>query len=303
MDSVYRVEGNDVIGYWYRGLSRGCRLCMKGSKIVIFVTGICGVDCYYCPISRERRSSEAFYVDEEKIHEITTIIDEASFVRAEGASITGGEPMQRYDLTIKIIQLLKDTFGQSFHMHLYTSGLGATKNAIKYLDVVGLDEIRFHIVNDSIWKLIEYAVKNTAMDVGIEIPAIPGNDEEIWRIVLRADRIGVKFINLNEMEVSETNLDRILFRGYRIAENGKTVVGSMETAKRILAKAIQNGISIPIHLCPAQFKDSIQQRARMLRKARMCANIDDKVTEDGMIIRGDEEMEPRLDVCAPLLRH
>lgn len=302
MGFAHSIIGNEVIGYWYKELPNGCKLCMKGSKIVIFVTGVCGIDCYYCPISRERRLFGAFYVDEEKVDNATTILDEASIVKAEGASITGGEPMQRYDLVVNIIHLLKDAFGQKFHIHLYTSGFGATRNAIKYLDKIGLDEIRFHIVSESVWKLVEYSVKETSMDVGIEIPVIPGEEDNVWETILKANSIGVKFVNLNEMEVSETNVERVLFRGFKIRENGRSVVGSAETAKNILIRAQQHGINTSIHFCTVQFKDFVQQRARTIRKARTCMNVGDEVTEDGMIIREGVEMEPRLSLCAPIIR-
>ena len=73
MGYAYRVEGNSVIGYWYKDLPKGCKLCMKGAKAVIFITGICGLDCFYCPISVERRFVGALYVDEEKVFRLNEI--------------------------------------------------------------------------------------------------------------------------------------------------------------------------------------------------------------------------------------
>ena len=91
------------------------------------------------------------------------------------------------------------------------------------MDRVGLDEIRFHIVNDSLWKLVEFAVRETSMDVGIEVPAIPGEEERLWRIVTEANRIGAKFVNLNELEATETNIQNLMFRGFKLDEDGKVV--------------------------------------------------------------------------------
>jgi hypothetical protein len=301
MGSAYSVVGNDIVGYWYKDLPKGCKLCMRGSKIVVFITGICGVDCYYCPISTERRFMGALYVDEERVTRIEEIVEEAYIVRAEGASITGGEPFQRYDLTVKVIEVLKDYLGPDFHIHLYTSGLGASREAVRYLDKVGLDEIRFHIVDDSLWKLIEFSVRETSMDVGIEVPAIPGEEERLWRIVTEASRIGVKFVNLNELEATETNVQNLMFRGFRLGEDGKVVVGSAETAKRIVFRAAEEKLPISVHYCPAIYKEFVQLRGRMIRKARTCAGEGDRVTDYGYIIRDGEEMEPRLSSCAPLV--
>ncbi len=300
MTFAHSIVGNDIVGYWYGELAKGCKLCMKGAKVVIFITGICGLDCYYCPISRERRFVGAFYTDEERITRLGEILDEIALVRAEGVSITGGEPFQRYDLTTKVIKLLKEVHGPSFHIHLYTSGLGASREAVKYLSSIGLDEIRFHIVNNSLWKLVEFVTRETPMDVGIEVPAIPGEEEKLWGMIIKANEVGVKFVNINELEVSETNVRGILFRGFRIDESGKAVVGSAETAKRVMQKAVESGLSIAIHYCPALYKDFVQQRARMIRKARTCAGERDRVTEEGYLISDGREVEPRLEVCAPL---
>ena len=241
-------------------------------------------------------------MDEEKVFRLNEIIDEISIIRAEGASITGGEPMQRYDLVVKVIRMLKDYLGRDFHIHLYTSGFGATKEAIKYLDKIGLDEIRFHIVNDSVWKLVEFAAKNTSMDVGIEVPAIPGEEDRLWRIVLKAAELGAKFVNINELEVSETNIEKLLFRGFKIDSSGRAVVGSSETALKVVEMAAREGINIAVHFCPAIYKDVVQHRARMVRKARMCTSVNDIVTEDGYIVIDGEEVEPRLELCAPMVK-
>uniref|UniRef100_A0A7C4BE99 Radical SAM protein n=1 Tax=Ignisphaera aggregans TaxID=334771 RepID=A0A7C4BE99_9CREN len=302
MGSARSVIGNDYVGYWYGELAEGCKLCMRGVKTVIFITGICGLDCYYCPISRERRFIGALYADEERVSGLREILDEVVLVRAEGASITGGEPFQRYDLVVKVIRLLKEVFGVAFHIHLYTSGLGASREAVRYLDRIGLDEIRFHIVNDSLWRLVDFAAKETSMDVGIEVPAIPGEEERLWSIITKASEVGVKFVNINELEVSETNVRSILFRGFKIDGSGKAVIGSAEVAKKALQKAVERGLSIAVHFCPAFYKDFIQQRARMIRKARTCAGEGDSVTEEGCLVREGREVEPRLELCAPLFR-
>jgi pyruvate formate-lyase activating enzyme-like uncharacterized protein len=302
MGSAYSVIGNDVIGYWYGELAKGCKLCMRGAKVVIFITGICGLDCYYCPISRERRFIGALYADEEQVARLREILDEVILVRAEGASITGGEPFQRYDLTVKVIKLLKEAFGSAFHIHLYTAGLGASREAVRYLAEVGLDEIRFHIVNDTLWKLVEFSARETPMNVGIEVPAIPGEEERLWSIITKASEVGVKFVNINELEVSETNVRNILFRGFKINESGKAVIGSAEVAKRVIQKAVESGLQVPVHFCPVFYKDFVQQRVRMIRKARTCAGEGDRVTEEGYLISDGIEIEPRLEVCAPLVK-
>ena len=298
MDYVHRIYGNDVAGWWYGELPKGCKLCMKGAKVVVFITGLCGIDCFYCPLSMDRRKMGAFYADEEKVHRVEDILEEISFVQAEGISITGGEPFQRYDLVVAVIEMVKSVMGMKFHIHLYTSGLGATKSSIKYLDRIGLDEIRFHIVNDSIWKLVEYAVKNTSMDVGIEIPALPNDWEGLWRIVIKAESLGVKFVNINELEVSETNVNNILLRGFRLSRDGRTVYGSSIVATDIVKKALEQKLKTSIHFCPAIYKDAIQHRERLKRKSAICKNKNDEISDDGLLVRDGIDIIPMISICS-----
>jgi len=47
-------------GSRYTYLPVGCKLCRKGSKLVLFVTGVCNNSCFYCPVSREKIGEMSF---------------------------------------------------------------------------------------------------------------------------------------------------------------------------------------------------------------------------------------------------
>lgn len=301
MVSVHRLNDMGIHDIWYGELPKGCIYCISGAKAIIFISGLCGVDCYYCPISFERRKSTAFYIDEERFRNISDIVDEISMIRAKGASISGGEPFQIYHMAVNIIKMLKDVFGSDFHIHLYTSGYGATKEAIKNLSRIGLDEIRFHIVNHSILKLVEFSVRETYIDVGIEIPAIP-DVEWLWRIVIEANNANAKFVNINELEVSETNIDNILIRGYKINKDGRSIEGSLETAIKVVEKAYSEQLRISVHVCSARFKDLVQHRNRLKRKSIICAMPNDTVNDDGTIKRKGEDIIPMLNMCSDYIK-
>jgi len=297
---VYSIHSMGLYGTWYGFLPKGCIYCIKGSKAVIFTTGICGNKCYYCPISFERRSYNSFYIDEERFKNFSELIDEIALIKAEGASITGGEPFQMFYMVINIIKILKDFFGDNFHIHLYTSGYGVSKEAIRRVASARLDEIRFHMVNTTIFKLIEFAIKETDMDVGIEIPAIP-DTEWLWKIALEANNLGVKFINLNEFEVSETNIESILIHGYKVKDDGRGVEGSYEIALKVIERAYRENLKTSIHLCPAIYKDVVQHRNRLRRKALMCVGPDISINDDGTIKIKDKEDIPTFNVCSDYL--
>jgi len=289
---------DETLGAWIGRLPKGCELCMQGSKIVVFVTGMCYVNCPYCPISFERRHRDAFFVDEERVDRLDKIIDEAVLVGAEGASITGGEPLCRIDIVSEVLKMLKDVMGTEFHIHLYTTGWMASRALLKEIERLGLDELRIHPVAEWSWRVLEKAIEALSIDIGVEIPAIP-RLEALKYVVLRAAKLGAKFVNLNELEATESNYFYIAFSGYRIAEDGRSVVGSREAALQLLEWVERCGIDIDVHFCPAVFKDRVQHRSRLRRKALMCRTPTQSVTDDGLIRDRDKEYVPTLDRCAP----
>ena len=58
-------------------MPRGCQLCVRGSKLVLFVTGLCSMKCYYCPISDMKRNKDDVWANEWKIEKTDDIIKEA----------------------------------------------------------------------------------------------------------------------------------------------------------------------------------------------------------------------------------
>ena len=129
--------------YFVGELPKGCQLCVKGAKLVLFTTGVCPRDCFYCPLSPWRRE-DVIYANERPVKDELDILEEAKIQEALGAGVTGGDPLAKLERTVRYIQLLKENFGENFHIHLYTTGALATRDALGKLYDAGLDEIRFH---------------------------------------------------------------------------------------------------------------------------------------------------------------
>jgi pyruvate formate-lyase activating enzyme-like uncharacterized protein len=280
---VYRFV-KDVYAF-VGDLPEGCKLCIRGGKVVVFVTGLCDENCFYCPVSRDKLGHDKVFADEEPAHNIDQLLDEIDAVGAEGASITGGDPLVKPDRTIYIIRSLKEYYGSDFHIHLYTSGLYATVDILRSLEKAGLDEIRFHIVREELaLERIAHAVRVLRrVDVGVEIPMLPDRVEWVKKLIMKLEELGVKFINLNELEVSPSNINALMMRGYRIAKAKPVVEGSEEAALSIVRWAYDMGFRISVHYCPARYKDRVQMRVRLIRKALRIAKPYQRVTSEGMI--------------------
>jgi len=275
-------------------LAKGCRLCVQGKKLVLFVTGLCSRQCYFCPISDQKKNKDVVYANERPVKGFSQIVEEAESCDAKGAGITGGDPLVRIDRTVDYIRRLKKRFGKDFHIHLYTPLENVDRKTLLRLYRAGLDEIRFHpdLDDSRLWERIGLA-EDLDWDVGIEIPVIPDKRKEILELI---DYVKgkVKFVNLNELELSDTNASSLVERGFRAKDEiSYGVKGSGRLALQVLEKC--GRIGIRAHYCTATLKDRFQLARRIRRRAKNVAQKSDKVTAEGILVRGAiylDEMVP-----------
>lgn len=262
-------------------LAKGCQQCVRGSKMVLFVTGICPRNCFYCPVSDDRMQKDVIKADEWVVEKDSDIIEECEAISAEGCGITGGDPLSKLDRTIHYIKLLKEKFGSDFHIHLYTSLDLVTEDKLKELYDAGLDEIRFHLdlESDELWSRIDLA-KKFDWDVGVEIPLVPNLRNETFKMVEFLNR-KIDFLNLNELEISDSNSCELVDRGYKSKDGiSYGVKGSVELGMEIMDKFEGN-----VHLCTCKLKDKVQLGNRIKRRAKNVALSTDRV-QDGILTRG-----------------
>ncbi len=299
-------------------LAKGCQLCVQGKKMVLFVTGLCSCRCYFCPISDQKKNKDVIYANEWPIKNFKNIIEEAKLCSSKGAGFTGGDPLVKIERTTKLIKLLKKTFGKKFHIHLYTPLNLINEKNLKKLHSAGLDEIRVHpdLDNKKLWNRIDLlkskkfstglqpAVKHSVLyqgekfldskkasrlsfesfnwKAGVEIPVVPGKKKQtISLIMFIKDK--VDFLNLNELEISDSNASHLVEKGFKPKDDISYGVKGSETLAKELLKYCKN---INVHYCTATLKDRVQLAKRIKRRAKNIAKPYDKVTSEGMLIRG-----------------
>ncbi len=263
-------------------LPQGCKLCLKGSKMVLFVTGICGKGCFYCPLSGARKGKDVTYADEVPVKNDLEIILECKAIDAEGTGITGGDPLIKARRTLKYVKMLKKEFGCEHHIHLYTNGMYAERDLLKQLKDAGLDEIRFHPSRE-FWDRIAVA-KELGMFAGAELPAMPGEEYKIKEFIEYLVKIEADFLNLNQLEFSPENALQLKQRGHSLEEGEMSAVrGSERTALSVIKWARTEGISLPIHYCPSYVKDSVQTKKRLLRRAKNVRRPYEEISVDGLV--------------------
>ncbi|MDV0446536.1 hypothetical protein MsAg5_03810 [Methanosarcinaceae archaeon Ag5] len=271
-----------ISGSFARYLSDGCVCCQKGAKMVLFVTGRCHRDCFYCPLSDERKDRDVVFANERLVLSDADVLAEAAAMNAEGTGITGGEPLLELDAVCRYISLLKDNFGSGHHIHLYTS-VAADAGTIQKLAAAGLDEIRFHPPRED-WRQLsgsdfEKSIRTAAAAgilAGIEIPALPGAVD----VAVFAKSVDC-FLNLNELEFSENNADAMKEHGFSLIDNESNAVsGSREIARQAF------DVGGKVNFCSSRYKDAVQLRLRLIRTASQNARAFDEITSDGTVIYG-----------------
>jgi hypothetical protein len=241
--------------------------------------------CYYCPLSERKKGKDLIFANERQVFSDEDILDEARSIGAQGTGITGGDPLDVMDRTMHYIMLLKTEFGPEHHIHLYTSTVDGKK--FQALVQAGLDELRIHPQVET-WEHLDLeriaeSIKDLGIPVGFEVPAIPGEERGLECLIDFADRNGFDFVNLNELEFSSTNAEAMKDRGFEVIDDVSSAVkGSAVMAKGLLKKERR----VAVHFCTSSFKDAVQLRNRIKRRARRVAEKHDLVTEEGLLIKG-----------------
>ena len=296
-------------------LPMGCVQCREGAKLVLFVTGMCDKECFYCPVSREKMYRDVMFANERAIHppragqpqaeHWADLFDECDLIGAKGAGITGGDPMVNPQRVVEVVQALKARYGAQFHIHLYTS-CAFDLAWIARLKQAGLDEIRYHPEVDDYERMeqswhapaIREAIR-VGLTTTIEIPCIPGREKGILELAQFAEAAGCNGLNMNELEFSEPNIANLKARGYQLAnDESQMVAGSRETGmavldgwRRLAQSSGRMGQSrgtsgFAVHFCSSPYKDAIQLMQRFRRRASRTARPFEEQTDEGTLVFG-----------------
>jgi pyruvate formate-lyase activating enzyme-like uncharacterized protein len=267
--------------------------------MVLLVSGECDTGCFYCPLSLEKKGKGVIFANERRCADDVEIIKEAEMMDAQGTGITGGDPVSCLDRTIHYIKMLKERFGKKHHIHLYTSSLDTA--AYAKLEEAGLDELRIHPPLAKWAKMTATGLKafkkRTHMRVGFEVPSLPGKEKALRSLLEYAQDAGLDFVNINELEFSEGNWDVLAKKDYKVKDE---VSAAVKGSEELALEMVTTNSQIPVHYCSSSFKDSVQLRKRLKRRAIRAASPADVVTEDGTLLKG--VVEGPTDEIIELLR-
>ena len=284
--------------------TEGCIQCQMGSKLVLFITGHCHWMCDYCPLSENRREIDWMFANERRVEigDWDAVIEEARAMNATGAGITGGDPVMARERVLEACKILKNEFGDDFHLHMYTSIPFKAEWANDFAEA-GLDEIRFHFLDLESEKYTETmaACVESGMLTGVEIPCEPDKENELMELLETMRDMPVQFLNLNELEITVGNHNNMELRGFNLSDEITAgAAGSGELATRMRDRVMAASIGAPdpeegtvrepypyhLKFCTATYKDSGQLRRRFIRRGEHTISPHEILTEDGTLLFG-----------------
>ncbi len=211
-------------------ISPGCRSCFENDPFRRnFVCGArCNVSCGYCSEKLPKEpDKEWFLLTKANIHRDSYDPDYApSAISFSG----GGEPLLYLDVIEGYMRVFQDVAPRMKSrpwFYLYTNGLLASREVLLRLKDLGFDEIRFHLgasdFSKEVYRNMEEAVRYFKA-VTVETPAWPLHRNKLFESLPILNEMGVKHLNLGEIELKKHNIDRIsallpdgeMYQGYEL---------------------------------------------------------------------------------------
>lgn len=189
-----------------RPISPGCMICKTGAWLCTFIGTKCNCFCPNCPndmVNFGIDISTAHMYGEADIDRILTILEHPVY---KGVAISGGEPLLYVDKLVDWISKIRTKFPDMYIWH-YTNGVLATEENLKRVAAAGVNEVRFDLAADNyslqVLENMERAVR-IIPSVGIEVPVILEQYNDLIKAIDFADSVGVKYINLHDLYVPDS---------------------------------------------------------------------------------------------------
>ena len=258
--------------YNLNGLPEGCKYCVKGEKLVLFISGICSRNCWYCSLSNKRKNKDIILFNERESKSIKDFLEEIKQSNATSMGITGGDPLLFLNRTIKYAKTAKKAFGKKFHIHIYLPTMFVNKNNLKKLAKY-IDEVRFNpefsaienkeLINIDLEKIKLASLYWKKQNIGIELPMIPDRKKDFLDLIIKASPF-IGFVNLNEFELSETNMNKVT-KKYKLNEGGYVIKESKSAGIWLLKqlKKQKQTNNLKVHFCTAELKNNHQFKNRL----------------------------------------
>lgn len=254
-------------------LSSACKACATdaGSR-TFYLSLACNRHCYFCFNGNQRDFEAHRRLKEHWREELDAFLDGPDPVTH--VALTGGEPLLHPDEAVAFFGRVREK-APSAHTRLYTDGDFLYEGMLRRLQAAGLTELRLSVKPDEPGAAAEACrrlklAKRFVPQVMVEMPVIPGTEEEMRELLRALDRIGAFGINLLEFGYPMGDWAPFAGRGFRIANppfavtydysyaGGLPVAGSERACLELVEFALDEGLSLGVHYCSLENKNRTQ---------------------------------------------
>ena len=176
-------------------LSPGCMICGHGGWACNFINALCTRNCFYCPQDRNVKEERESYTSGIALKDPNDYINFIRTFKIRGVGFSGGEPLLVMDKLLTIIKALRQEFGTTIYLWVYTNGDLINRNVLLQLQLAGLDEIRFDLSARAYDLTPVQLSKAYVPTVTIEIPAIPEDFDRVIGLLVKFQELEVDFLN------------------------------------------------------------------------------------------------------------
>jgi len=178
----------------------------------------------------------------------------------------GGEPLMyidNIDRYMRLFHTLHKNLKRKPWYYLYTNGMLANERNLERLKALGFDEIRFHLgatdFSEKVYSNMRQAMKHFKT-VSVETPAWPFHKEKLFEMLPRIQDIGVKHLNITEVEINANNFERIskLLPNGEICQCGELQLYDEGLVYDLMEEVIRKGFTYSVLDCNC-FVKSIQR--------------------------------------------
>lgn len=257
-------------------VSRACVACTGAcSSRTYAITNNCHRDCFFCFNPNERNFAYYCEHDFPWRKQIDELVRDG--IEPICLALSGGEPMLMPEKAYVFYEYAASLFPNA-HLRLYTSGDLLDQGILEKLRAVGLDEIRFSVKMDDPVPLRAKVLENILLakdhipTVMVEMPVIPGTEEQMKDLLLDLDEIGINGINLLEFTYPMWNWPAYESRGLTLRNppfrvffdylyaGTLAVQGSEESCLKLMLWAHRQNLHLGMHYCSLENKHRAQMR-------------------------------------------
>jgi pyruvate formate-lyase activating enzyme-like uncharacterized protein len=217
-----KIEGiqEHFLGYCVHvgKISYGCMGCFRDVKYS-FSEALgwkCNLNCSYCFSNKNLVEKTEKQIDDMiGSHYRNSLNPDYGKVGPRGFAFTMGEPllyMKRLEKYMYHLKEIEKRTGNRPYYKLYTNGVLATKDILKKIKKIGIDELRFHPsasnFSTEVYKNMEEAVK-MGFIVAVEEPCWPKNRKKLFEMLPIIEKIGVRHLQMCIVEVYDYNIASI----------------------------------------------------------------------------------------------